>query len=70
MIKLGGTVARLEPELSARRNNTMRAAAMLPRLRDVLEPMVAHRFFLDEVVAAFDTALDKSTRSIKAQIHS
>ena len=44
------------------------AAAMLPGLGASLEPVVTHRFALDEVARAFATAMDKSTGSVKVQI--
>jgi threonine dehydrogenase-like Zn-dependent dehydrogenase len=36
--------------------------------RTALEPLVTHRFTLDQVVQAFETAADKATGSIKVQI--
>lgn len=45
------------------------AAQMLPELGDTIAPMVTHRYSLDETVRAFDTAADKSTGSIKVQVH-
>ena len=44
------------------------AAAMLPGMRDRLAPVVTHRFGLDEVLRGFDTAMDKSTGSVKVEI--
>ena len=45
------------------------AVALLPSLATQVEPMITHKFALDDIVPAFDTALDKSTGSIKVQIH-
>ena len=45
------------------------AVALLPSLANVVAPMVTHRFSLDEVIPAFNTAGDKSTGSIKVQVH-
>ena len=45
------------------------AVDLLPSLAEVVSPMVTHRFSLDEIVPAFDTARDKTTGSIKVQIH-
>ncbi len=36
---------------------------------DLIQPLITHTFALDEVDKAFATAEDKSTRSIKVQIH-
>ena len=44
------------------------AAAMLPGMRDRLEPVVTHRFGLDDVLRGFDTAMDKSSGSVKVEI--
>ncbi len=44
-------------------------AALAARHADLIEPIVTHSFALDEVGRAFATADDKSTRSIKVQIH-
>ena len=46
------------------------AAAMLPDLSRPLEPVITHRFGLDEISRGFDTAMDKSTGSVKVQIQS
>jgi threonine dehydrogenase-like Zn-dependent dehydrogenase len=44
-------------------------ARLAERHADLIEPVVTHTFALDEVSKAFATADDKSTRSIKVQIH-
>ncbi|MGE0622704.1 MAG: zinc-binding dehydrogenase [Pseudomonadales bacterium] len=44
-------------------------AMLATRHADAIEPLVTHTFSLDEVGKAFATAEDKSTRSIKVQIH-
>lgn len=44
-------------------------AALAARHADLIEPVVTHTFPLDQVSKAFATANDKSTRSIKVQIH-
>jgi threonine dehydrogenase-like Zn-dependent dehydrogenase len=44
------------------------ATDLVARYRDPLEPLVTHRFKLDQVARAFATAADKSTHSIKVQI--
>jgi threonine dehydrogenase-like Zn-dependent dehydrogenase len=36
---------------------------------DLIAPMITHTFSLDQVDKAFATAEDKSTRSIKVQVH-
>jgi threonine dehydrogenase-like Zn-dependent dehydrogenase len=43
-------------------------AQMIHQYLDTLEPLVTQRFTLDEVAKAFETAADKTTGSIKAQI--
>ncbi|HTO56775.1 MAG TPA: alcohol dehydrogenase catalytic domain-containing protein [Pseudomonadales bacterium] len=43
-------------------------AALLSKHRDVLGPVVTHRFKLDEVAQAYATAADKKSGSIKVQI--
>ena len=45
------------------------ATDLIVRHRDQLDPVVSHRFKLDQVADAFAAAADKSTRSIKVQIH-
>ena len=45
------------------------AIDMLDSGRTALQPMVTHRFSLDEIQQGFDTAYDKTTGSIKVQIH-
>ena len=42
---------------------------MLDSGRTALQPMVTHRFSLNEIQQGFDTAYDKTTGSIKVQIH-
>jgi threonine dehydrogenase-like Zn-dependent dehydrogenase len=44
------------------------AIRLIAAHRDRLEPLVTHRFKLDQVVTAFATAADKSTHSIKVQV--
>jgi len=45
------------------------ATAMVSEQKGLLEPLVTHRFKLDQVAQAFATAADKSTQSIKVQIN-
>jgi len=45
------------------------AVGLIERNRDVLDPLVTHRFPLADVEEAFRTAGDKSTRSVKVQIN-
>ena len=45
------------------------AIDMLDAGRTALQPMVTHVFPLDEIQQGFDTAYDKTTGSIKVQIH-
>ena len=45
------------------------AINMLDFGRTALQPMVTHVFSLDEIQQGFDTAYDKTTGSIKVQIH-
>jgi len=44
------------------------ATDLVVRHRDRLEPVVTHRFKLDQIAQAFATAADKSTHSIKVQV--
>ncbi len=44
-------------------------AALAAQHAGLIEPVVTHTFSLDQVAEAFATADDKSTRSIKVQIH-
>jgi L-iditol 2-dehydrogenase len=44
------------------------ATDLVARHRDRLEPVVSHRFKLDQIADAFATAADKSTHSIKVQV--
>lgn len=44
------------------------AVSLVAHHRDRLEPLVTHRFKLDEVARAFATAADKTTHSIKVQV--
>jgi len=44
------------------------ATRLVAEHRDRLEPLVTHRFRLDQVAEAFATAADKSTHSIKVQV--
>ena len=44
------------------------AARLLTKLGSSLEPLVTHRFALDQVAEAFETAFDKTSGSIKVQI--
>lgn len=45
------------------------ATDLVAQHRDRLEPVVTHRFKLDQIDEAFATAADKSTHSIKVQVH-
>ena len=45
------------------------AIDLMTRGKASLSQMVTHRFSLDEIQKGFDTAYDKSTGSIKVQIH-
>ena len=45
------------------------AVKLLASLSALVAPLVTHQFSLDEIIPAFDTARDKSTGSIKVQIH-
>ena len=42
---------------------------MMDSGRTDLQPMVTHVYPLDDIQQGFDTAYDKSTGSIKVQIH-
>ncbi|MEQ8857889.1 MAG: alcohol dehydrogenase catalytic domain-containing protein [Pseudomonadales bacterium] len=44
------------------------ATQLVVERRDLLAPLVTHRFKLDQVAEAFATAADKRTRSIKVQV--
>jgi threonine dehydrogenase-like Zn-dependent dehydrogenase len=44
------------------------AIKLVAALRGELEPLVTHRFKLDQVAQAFATAADKTTNSIKVQV--
>ena len=46
------------------------AIDLMASRRVQLAHMVTHRFRLDEIQSAFDTAYQKSTGSIKVQLHS
>ena len=45
------------------------AVEHVERLRNDLEPLITHRFALDQVADAFVTASDKAQQSIKVQVH-
>lgn len=45
------------------------ATDLVVRHRHLLEPVVTHRFKLDQVAQAFATAADKATHSIKVQVN-
>jgi len=44
------------------------ATSLLGKLDSAVAPLVTHRFALDDVVPAFETAMDKGTGSIKVQV--
>ncbi len=52
----------------AQRSDFAMTVALLGESTDLLAPLITHRFSLGEVNRAFETALDKSTGSIKVQI--
>ena len=45
------------------------ATDLVAEHRQLLEPLITHRFKLDQVAEAFTTAADKSTQSIKVQVN-